>query len=102
MPSDARDEQLRTLIRESGIPARQPAWNALAVDARGNVWVRNYTFDGRQPSTWSVFDPEGVWLGEVGMPASFDARTIGADWVLGVHVDEDGVEYVERYGILKN
>jgi len=101
-PSDRRDEALRTIVREAKLPARRPAWDALLVDAPGDVWIRHYALDRGGPSTWSVFDPDGRWLGEVGMPASFEVREIGAEYVLGVRTDELGVEYVERYGILKD
>jgi hypothetical protein len=102
LPAGAPDDALRTFFREAEVPALRPAWNALDVDARGDVWVRHYLFDARTPSTWSVFDPDGRWLGEVGMPASFDVREIGADYVLGVRTDTLGAEYVERYGIRKD
>lgn len=101
-PTEARETALNTIMREATIPDRQPDWNALALDALGDVWVRHYALDRQQPSTWTVFDPDGRWLGEVGMPASFDVREIGADYLLGVHVDSLGGEYVEPYAIRKD
>jgi hypothetical protein len=49
------------------------------------------------PSTWSVFGPAGIWLGDVTMPARFLPRDIGADYVLGTAIDADGVETVVSY-----
>jgi hypothetical protein len=42
-----------------------------------------------EPSSWSVFDPEGVWLGDVELPAGFAPIEIGADYVLGFGRDAD-------------
>ena len=49
------------------------------------------------PSVWSVFDAQGRWLGDVTLPARFSPMDIGADYVLGVARDEDGVETVAMY-----
>jgi len=36
------------------------------------------------PSTWSVFDVNGRWLGDVGMPAGFKPFDIGTDYAVGI------------------
>jgi hypothetical protein len=46
-----------------------------------------------------VFDAGGRWLCDVTMPAHFTPMEIGADYVLGVASDADGVETVVRYGL---
>ena len=85
-----------------------PAFSQFIADRTGRLWVRDvHTIDlavagsyGLYPlvaSNWSVFDPKGIWLGDVTMPARFHPKDIGADYVLGVARDADGVETVVMY-----
>jgi hypothetical protein len=46
-----------------------------------------------------VFDAEGVWQGAVKLPASIRVLDIGANYVLGVHADELGVESVQLFSL---
>jgi hypothetical protein len=48
-----------------------------------------------------VFDPAGVYLGDVEMPERFRVFQIGADFVLGQWRDEDDVEHVRLYPLIK-
>jgi hypothetical protein len=50
------------------------------------------------PSTWSVFDVRGRWLGDVRMPAGFQPFEIGTDYVTGIR-RTDGVNQVVFYGL---
>lgn len=82
-----------------------PAFAAMVVDRVGQLWVRDARMldyvpqEGTKPSrtNWSVFSPAGLWLGDVHMPARFRPTDIGADYVLGVAQDADGVETVALY-----
>ncbi|MEX0894016.1 MAG: 6-bladed beta-propeller [Gemmatimonadota bacterium] len=89
-----------------------PRFSRLVSDRAGNVWLRHFevshgattthhrpTYDG--PSTWSVVDPDGRWLGEVTTPADFTVFEIGQDHVLGMYRDEFDVEYVRVYALEK-
>jgi hypothetical protein len=51
---------------------------------------------------WSVFDPEGRWLGTATTPIDLDVRVIGPDYVLGVWKDPFDVEYVRLHRLLKS
>lgn len=100
------DESIRRRTRREWasieVPDSLPVFGALEVDTDGNLWAREYDF--RYPfgsSTWSVFDPAGVWLGRVEMPDRFWVREIGSSFVIGVYFDELEVEYVRRYGLRK-
>ena len=75
---------------------------AISVDVLGNVWVNEYREPGgNERPKWSVFAPDGVWLGEVGFPARFGPLDIGADYVLGLWRDADDVEHVRMYELVK-
>ena len=64
----------------------------LMTDIDGNLWVANRLDE--QSSEWSVFDPEGHWLGTMSLP--FGRVTwITRDRIVGVLTDPDtGVESV--------
>lgn len=80
---------------------RLAAFDRLHVGADGVVWTRNYPLPGETTHTWSVFDPEGVWLGEVGVPAMVTVYEVGPGFVLGRQLDELDVERVVVFEVLE-
>jgi hypothetical protein len=84
------------------VPEHLPAWERLLVDDAGSLWVQRMPWPGAVPPEWDVFDPDGEMLGTVRMPAGFRATHVGADFVLGVWTDEDDVEYVRMYRLMKD
>jgi hypothetical protein len=81
-----------------------PAHGGIEVDVDGNVWV--HELDLREPDAASltrfqVFDTGGRWLGLVELPVGLAEIDIGGDYIAGVWHDEDQVEYVRVYGIVK-
>jgi hypothetical protein len=68
----------------------------------GNLWVQEYRMPGdNTPPRWSVFDIDGIPLGEVAYPDGFSPLDIGSDYVLGVWSDADDVEHVQLYDLIK-
>lgn len=53
------------------------------------------------PSTWSVFDESGRWLGRITMPTHFMPSEVGGDYVLGHVRDANGVLHMAMYRIEK-
>jgi hypothetical protein len=87
-----------------------PAHGAIRIDRTGHLWVQHveqhdYTEAGRsgfgavpiQPSHFSIFDPDGVWLGDIETPGRFRIIEIGEDYLLGITRDELAVEYIRMY-----
>lgn len=101
LPEGASDE-----IDRSRIPDVRPPFETFVPADDGSLWVRRYMAPGRQ--AWDWFDPEGRYLGEVGMdldPARFTPYRITADAVYGMVRDELDVPWVvrlriEREGVL--
>ncbi len=87
-----------------------PAVRLLAVDRTGHVWAEDWDDVGVATGPFSVFDPDGVWLGRVPVPDGLPmlrgrgttALDIGDDWFLGVWTGEYGVEEVRLYRIHKD
>jgi hypothetical protein len=50
---------------------------------------------------WTVFDPEGRYLGDLTVPAGFNVFEIGPDVIIGRWTDDLDVEYVRLYRIEK-
>lgn len=91
------------MLSPEDTPAREtlPAFSRIVEDAVGNVWVQHYRSVSSDPQTWSVFDREGVWLGEVGFPGELDVRAIGRDAMLVSTTDDLDVAYLHVYPLLK-
>ncbi|HEX2077028.1 MAG TPA: hypothetical protein VHG08_04940 [Longimicrobium sp.] len=88
-------------LDQVAVPEQLPAFERLLVDDEGNLWVQRTSWPGAVPAEWDVFDGEGRMLGTVRTPAGFRVTHVGADFVLGVWSDEDGVEYVRMYRLAK-
>ena len=99
------------------IPRREkyPAVEALLVDADGYLWVREWsTSESGIPDQWSVFGPDGRWLGALAFPPDLLAPDrhlchlytttcwIDRDYFVIVRKDELGVERVEGYRIRRD
>lgn len=95
---DARAE-LRNSLGDTPFPSTFPAFADLAVSRTGHLWVQGYRKPGEAPPPWSVFDPDGRWLGDVQLPESFDPMWIDEEVVAGVWEDELEVEHLHSYYI---
>jgi hypothetical protein len=104
----AEAERERSAMLGAAYADTVPAFSQIIADRTGGLWVRNANLPDAAragdlsdtpmvPSTWSVFGRDGVWLGDVTMPAHFLPHDIGGDYVLGVARDGDGVETVVLY-----
>ena len=128
MPLD--DEMRDFLARQAGIgglPSEWPAYARLLRANDGRYWVRptipsrrvalaedvaeqfgvTHTWEISSQATFDVFDPDGLWLGTVALPA--DARYSGypteppvvirGDTVWAVAQDSLDVQYVVKYAV---
>ena len=97
------------------MPRREfyPPVDGLFVDADGHLWVREWSDNETGvPDRWSVFSPEGRWLGILDGPPASSAGTsdlafmsniwIGRDFFLAVRRDDLGVERVEGYRVRRH
>ena len=84
------------------IPRYEPAFDWLLADGNGTLWARRFQSDplSREPPSWDVFDPTGVYLGSVSTPGGLAVLAIGDGLLAGVYRDELGVEYVSVHRVL--
>ncbi len=96
VPSEDAPPFLREIAAQLPDPTTRPAYARLLLDPFGNVWAPEA--HGRvmpdRPVRCQVFDADGRWLGEVVLPSRFTPFEVGQRYVLGVQVDEAGVEHV--------
>jgi hypothetical protein len=104
-----------------GLPAVKPYFRSFLVDDESNLWVRHYPeflagrpdlfdrdvplrFDpphGSVPEVYSIFDPDGRWLGDIEVPPDLIVRSVHRNRLLAVWKDELDVEHVRAYRIVK-
>jgi hypothetical protein len=101
------------ILRNEPFAESFPAFKRILVSPDGHLWVEEYpTLDEQSPESWdggfslglrpwSVFDPDGGWLGTVIMPDGLRVTEIGSDYVLGIWKDELDVSFVHLHRIVK-
>jgi hypothetical protein len=109
------------------LPTAKPFYSEIEVDADGRIWltrdkatpplVRSLSSRGRSgagvpsveapdasfvytPTLYDVFEPSGVFIGQVQMPPKVAPKVIRGDLVWAVARDDDDVEFVRRYRIV--
>jgi hypothetical protein len=83
--------------------ARTPPHSNLLIDSDRNIWVQHHNWImEREPTTWSVFDRNGRWLGAVKMPAGFEPHDIDGSRVTGLYRDEMDARHVQVYGLVRS
>jgi hypothetical protein len=98
--AEDRRPQIRARYADMQTPSTRPAFTAFLVDPLDHLWVQDFV-QGVTATTWSVFAPDGVWLGEVSFPERFQPMQILEDEVVGVWRDELFVEYVRAYALAR-
>lgn len=112
-PAAARP-RLEASLARARYAEKLPVTSTLRGDADGNLWVRSYDYREafrqsgpvrvltiRVPSRWDVFNQQGAWVCTVELPSSFTPLDIGGDYVAGLWRDDDDVEHVRVYRLLK-
>lgn len=98
-------EQMKASVETAPYPGTLPAYGRVLVAADGHLWVQEAegtSLAGLGGSRiWSVFAPDGAWLGDVTMPEGITVQAIGADWVVAQRNDEDGAPHVLLYDLIR-
>jgi hypothetical protein len=92
-----RQELERALFADH-LPAHEPT---LLIDGTDHLWVLHMAGARGEDRIWSVFAPDGRWLGEVATPAALTVTQIGADHLVGVWRDGGAGQTVRVYPLLK-
>ena len=100
---DPRFEGFIRMMESAPLPPSMPSIDRLLVDKLGFLWCREYRPPYEEgPTQWTVFSPDGDWLGDLTFPAGFRVGVIGADYVLGVFTDSLDVEHIWELPLTRN
>jgi len=91
---EAARPAVRQRMERLVFPDTMAAWQQMVVDAEGNAWARHHELPDDTVHTWSVFTPDGRWLGEVETPADLAVMAIGHGRVAGIWRDDLDVPFV--------
>ena len=97
-----RSGRSRLAMEDSPLPDSLPVLSDLRGDDEGNLWIRKFVPEYEEgPSEWWVFSSDGEYRADASLPRGVSLRHIGSDFMLGVTIDELGVERVVRYALAK-
>ena len=86
-------------IGEVDFPDHMPpfATSAVSITPDGEVWVQRTQPSSEQRPLFDVFDDAGNRVKQVRLPAGRQLVGFGSRWVFAVAVDEDDLQWLERY-----
>jgi hypothetical protein len=93
-------EFLEQGLANASWPTTKPAFAGLLADRVGNLWIQEHSRIG-EPQRYIVIDREGRWLGLIAAPRGVTVLEIGDDYLLGVWKNEDDVEFLRVYSLIK-
>ncbi len=77
-----------------------PSFAGLMTDADGHVWVQDYALPWEAgPTLWRVFDRDGRAVAQARMPRGLVPHEIGQDYVMGLWIDDLGVEHIRVHAL---
>lgn len=109
---EVNDELLRKIaddFESTPVAETLPAISAVLLDDQGFLWVEEFRwftsmdpYPVTGPTRWSVFRPDGVWLGNVETPPGFILRRVTVNRALGFRVSDLGVKEIDVYRLRRN
>ena len=100
---DARlRQQQAQMLEQAPYPKQMPPFTDFKVDSDGNLWTQDSRAPAARAARWTVFSPDGRLRGSIQLPAELTVREIGRDWLLATVLDDDQVEHVRVYALVKD
>lgn len=104
-------EGIRKLMRENTTYAeRMPAFGRVIGGTNDEIWVGPDLIEDvgtavspvpDKPTKWSVYSVNGDWMSDITLPKRFRLLEAGANYVAGILKDDDDIESVIVYSIVK-
>jgi hypothetical protein len=83
-------------------PRNAPRFSRFVPGANGEMWIEVFREDPASARGHVVVDRSGSTLARVVTPPRFTLLEVGASEVMGILVDDDGLEHVVRYALNRN
>jgi len=93
--------RIQAVLHELRAPKEFPLIDAIRVDVFGHLWVKTYDNYSSSIATWLVVTKTGRPIAVIAMPRALDIKEVGEDYVLGVAPDNDGVQHVMLYDLIR-
>jgi hypothetical protein len=103
--SDAMDWNDRARIDATyslPLPRTAPRFARFLPGVNGEMWIGVFREDPAAPRSYVVVDRGGAAVGRVNLPPHMVPLEIGVGDVLGVQIDDEGLEHVVRYTLRRN
>ena len=94
-------EDLKRDQREIARHTTTPSFGVIRGTTGGGVAIGEFMLDTTSPRVWITVDSDGA-VSAIELPAGFDVKRWGSDWVIGVVRDALDREEIRRYRILAN
>lgn len=99
---DARDTAAtRAMYSSPNVPRDLTFFESLMAGPGGELWVQEAAADAADPVRYLVLSANGAPRAWVSAPAGVRLRDVGADYAVGVHRDDDGIETVRIYRVTR-
>jgi len=100
---DAAVPRYRQRYEEGSYGDRAPLFDRAFVDSEERLWVGASEWPAHQvaPVTWSIFAPNGTWLGDIATPPQFRVLDCRDDLILGVWQQEGEAPFVRVHRLLR-
>ncbi len=101
--ADQKRSGLRLLEEGARLSETIPPLYQFWVDRVGNLWTLDWYMPERPhpERQYNVFDPNGIWLGPVTVPAGVGLSDVGEDYVVTTVGDDLGVRRVQVRHLIK-
>jgi hypothetical protein len=93
--------EVERIYRELEYPKEFPPYAALMTDGQNNLWVEGFPIPGEATRKWFVYSSAGVAIASLQVPSNFEVLGAGRDYVYGIWRDDDDVDFVRVYPLLK-
>lgn len=101
-PSPRKRRAIEALHGAALRPPRAPLFASFVAGPDGAMWVERFREDRTAASEFVVFDSSGAARATITVPAKVRVQEIGADYLLGVLTDADGVQTVAQHGLRRS
>ena len=82
-------------------PRNAPRFGRFIPGVNGEMWIEVFREDPAVQRTYVVVDRGGSPIGRATMPLRFRLLEIGSTDIMGVVTDDDGLEHVARYRLIR-
>jgi hypothetical protein len=95
--SDFDRARARAVYDPALLPSTMPFFDLLASGHDGELWIRLFEVEPGPTREYLVVSRSGAPVARVELPSSVTVHQVGANFVLGVRPDADGVEEIVKF-----